>query len=781
MAKRKKVSSVRPKRRQPDASANTGAVSAAAAAGEVSGHLDLSWGEGRLGSVIFYIAVAFSIFQIVTSFGVPLDKPFFADVRWLDLILLVRIAMVLWLVWLLYHAWHRRLNLESVLGFIAVLTTVELIAAYAGGIPSQVVRSIHVGFLCLLASAMVANPIRNLPLKVAVWVMGFLGFGIGIYHWKEYYALVERSGFLTELDIAVGVTALVILFVLVTRVMGAAIAIITGTFLLYTLFGEHLPAPLNHRGYSLDLVVEHMAFGEEGIYGVPTLVSSTYIFLFILFGSFMERAGVIRFFNELSMAVFGGQRGGPAKVAVASSALMGTVSGSGVANVVASGQFTIPLMKRFGFPPAFAGGVEATASMGGQIMPPVMGAVAFIMAETLDRPYTDIVIAAIVPALLYFGACFWSVHLEAGRRGLRGLPRDQLPSALFEIRNNWYLVLPLVVLVYLLFSGYTPLFAGAVGLALTALLLIGSTLAGEMREQMFRVVFWIVLGVVSAISLRISVVLVLAVLGALIVWSAFHARGRETLIACREAMANGARQALSVGLACAVVGIVIGTMTLTGLGTIFGTWLISVGKESLFLALFLTMIFSLILGMGIPTIPNYIITSSLAAPILLKLDVPLIVSHMFVFYFGIMADLTPPVALAAFAAAPMARATGLEISMKAILIALPGFIIPYMAVYDPVLMMQPAAGLSGLDYWLHTVYIIGKAILALMLWGVAAFGYLSAPVSMLGRAWCFFAAMFLVVAIWWTDYIGFAAATVFFVAHYLATRAGTKPAKRKTA
>ena len=781
MAKKKKVATVKPKKKA--AALNLQAANAPApVVDDVSGHLDLSWGTGRLSSIIFYIAIAFSIFQIVTSFGIPLDKPFFQSGPRLDLLLLIRGAMVLWLMRLVYLSAQKRLGFESVLGFIAVAGVIELVAAYAGGMPSQVVRSVHVGFLSLLASALIANSVRNQALKIAIWAMGVVGFAIGIYHWKEYYALVERSGFLTELDMVVGITSLTILFILVTRVMGVAISIVTGTFLLYTMLGQYLPAPLNHRGYSLDLVVEHMAFGVEGIYGVPTLVSATYIFLFILFGSFMERAGVIRFFNELSMAAFGATRGGPGKVCVASSALMGTVSGSGIANVVASGQFTIPLMKRFGFPSAFAGGVEATSSMGGQIMPPVMGAVAFIMAETIDRPYSDIVQAAIVPALLYFAACFWSVHLEAGKRGLKGLPRDQLPSAMDEIRNNWYLLLPLIVLVYLLFAGYTPLFAGAVGLALTALLLISLTIAGQIREQTIRVTFWIMLGLLAAASLWMSVVFVLGLLGALVLWSAFNQRGRETLIACREAMADGARQALSVGLACAVVGIVIGTMTLTGLGTIFGTWLISIGKESLFLALFLTMIFSLLLGMGIPTIPNYIITSSLAAPILLKLDVPLIVSHMFVFYFGIMADLTPPVALAAFAAAPMARVTGFQVANKAVLIALPGFIIPYMAVYDPALMLQPVHGLDGLAYWSAAAYVIGKAILALSLWGIAAFGYLSHPVSLFGRAFAFVTALFLVIPTWWSDYIGFAAAAAFFIAHHvMTTRAERKPGKRKTA
>jgi TRAP transporter 4TM/12TM fusion protein len=778
MAKNKKSEALKPETKERASAVEATNQPSTTVVDDVAGHLNLDWGKGWLGSLVFYIAISFSIFQITTSFGVPLDKDFFASVKGLDLLFLIRAGLLIWLGYLAYLAWHRRFTVAHAFGFLAVICAVELVAEFAGGVPSQVVRAIHVGFLTLLGGAMLANSFENRLLKAAMWVVGILGFLVGFYQWQFYLPLIDRSGFLNEIDLAVGTLSLAILFFMVWRIMGSAIAIVCGIALAYTLFGNYLPSPLNHRGYSYEQVIEHMTFGTEGIYGVPTLVSATYIFLFILFGSFMERAGVIRFFNELSIAVFGGSQGGPGKVCVASSALMGTVSGSGIANVVASGQFTIPLMKRFGFPAAYAGGVEATSSMGGQIMPPVMGAVAFIMAETIDRPYSDIVQAAIVPALLYFAACFWSVHLEAGRRGLKGLPRDELPSAWNEIRNNWFLILPLVVLVYLLFAGYTPLFAGAVGLSLTALLMLGITLANGMQEIAFRVVFWVVLGVLAAVALWMSVVFVLVLLAAMIAWSAFQERGREALLACREAMADGARQALSVGLACAVVGIVIGTMTLTGLGTIVGTWMISIGRESLFLALVLTMIFSLILGMGIPTIPNYIITSSLAAPILLKLDVPLIVSHMFVFYFGIMADLTPPVALAAFAAAPMARVSGFAVSMKAILIALPGFIVPYMAVYDPTLMLQPVAGLEGASYWIAVAYICVKATFAVALWGVTAVGYLFAPVKPWERAWTFAAAALLAVAIPITDEIGFALGIAFIGYHWWTTR---QPASAKAA
>ncbi len=436
MTKKKKVATAKPKPKKKRSIVEAMNQPSTTVVDDVAGHLNLDWGKAWIGSLVFYLAIAFSIFQIITSFGVPLDKDFFASVKGLDLLFLIRAGLLVWLAYLAYLAWHRRFGIVHAFGFLAVLGAVELVAEFAGGVPSQVVRAIHVGFLTLLAGAMLANSFEKPLLKAAMWVIGILGFLVGFYQWQFYLPLIDRSGFLNEMDLVVGTISIAILFFMVWRIMGSAIAIVCGIALAYTLFGNYLPSPLNHRGYSYEQVIEHMAFGTEGIYGVPTLVSATYIFLFILFGSFMERAGVIRFFNELSMAVFGGSQGGPGKVCVASSALMGTVSGSGIANVVASGQFTIPLMKRFGFPSAYAGGVEATSSMGGQIMPPVMGAVAFIMAETIDRPYSDIVQAAIIPALLYFAACFWSVHLEAGRRGLKGLPRNELPSAWHAITTG---------------------------------------------------------------------------------------------------------------------------------------------------------------------------------------------------------------------------------------------------------------------------------------------------------------------------------------------------------
>ncbi|MBF9234736.1 TRAP transporter permease [Microvirga alba] len=727
-----------------------------------------NFGHGLLGRLLFWIAVSFSTFQIVTAFGIPLDRPILAGVTLLHT---VGAAFVMWAAWLA----ALRIKGESVAnGALALLclgVTYALILKFPGSLPSQVVRTLHVGFLSLVAGAMLANHKARTPAARALgWLIGLIGFLIGLYHWGFYNDLVSRAGEVTQTDLVVGITAIAVLFYLVWRVMGPALPIVAGFFLAYCLFGNYLPAPFDHRGYSLEQVIEHMAFGTEGLYSTPTLVSATYIFLFILFGAFLERAGMIQLFTDVAMGLFGGAKGGPAKVAVFSSALMGTISGSGVANVVSTGQFTIPLMKRFGYKAEFAGGVEATASMGGQIMPPVMGAVAFIMAETIDMPYVEIVKAAIIPALLYYASAFLAVHLEAGKAGLTGLRRAELPSAARALKEKWHLILPLAVLVYLLFAGYTPLFAGSIGLALTVVLILAGALALGLVNETVRIVFWVGLGLIAAAFLWLGVALVLALVAALVLLSLFVRGGRETLDACRDALADGARQALPVGLACAVVGIVIGTMTLTGIGTIFGNWVVSIGKDSLILSLVLTMLVSLVLGMGIPTIPNYIITSSLAAPALLSLKVPLVISHMFVFYFGIMADLTPPVALAAFAAAPIAKASGFKIGFQAMRIALPGFVIPYMAVYDPALMLQPVAGLAGWGYWVAVAYIVFKTVLAIVLWGAASVGYLNAKMPWWERIGAAIAAAFLVLAAPVTDEVGFVLAAALIGFHLWRTR-----------
>lgn len=670
--------------------------------------LDLTWGTGAWGRTVFWIAVAFSTFQIITAAWSPLA--------------------------------------------------------------SQIVRSVHVGFLLLVVFAIAGNHKAGGE-RLALWGLGVLSFIVGLYHWVFHEQLIVRAGDPNTLDIVVGTLAVALVFEGSRRLMGASLPIICGLFLLYGLFGQYLPAPLDHRGYDYVQVVDQMFLGTEGIYGTPTYVSSSYIFLFILFGAFLERAGMIQLFNDVAMGTVGHTRGGPAKVAVISSGLMGTINGSGVANVVTTGAFTIPLMKRFGYKPAFAGAVEATASMGGQIMPPVMGAVAFIMAETIDVPYAEIVKAAVIPAFLYFFTVFAMVHLEAGKYGLLGLPKAQCPDPWKALVKNWYLILPLAALVWLLFSGYTPLFAGTVGLALTALIVLGTPVARLIGPYGLRVVFWVVLGLSAGSFFEYGINGIALVVAALVAVLLVVKGGRETLRVCLESMADGARNALPVGIACALVGTMIGVFTLTGVATTFATFVVEVGKNSLMLSLILTMIACLILGMGLPTIPNYIITAAIAGPALLTLGVPLIVSHMFVFYFGIMADLTPPVALAAFAAAPIAGASGQTIGWIATRIALAGYVVPFMAVYSPALMLQdgdPMAAVIG--FWPAVAYVFVKAVVAVVLWAAAATGYLLGHLNIAERIWAFAAAALLILAVPISDQLGFAGTLAFLAWHIVRTR-----------
>jgi TRAP transporter 4TM/12TM fusion protein len=638
---------------------------------------------------------------------------------------------------------------------VAILfSTFQIVTAAYSPLSSTVVRAVHVGFLLLMTFVL----LPPLGRKWLGWTVGALAFAIGLYHWVFEAELVQRAGDLTDWDMAIGVATIVLVFEATRRTMGLALPLICGIFLVYAMFGQYFPGALAHRGYGIDQIVGQLAFGTEGIYSTPIYVSSTYIFLFILFGSFLEQAGMIKLFNDVALGLFGRSQGGPAKVCVASSAFMGTISGSGVANVVASAPFTVSLMKRFGYRPEFAGGVEATSSMGGQIMPPVMGAVAFIMAETLNVPYIEICKAAAIPATLYFVACFWMVHLEAGRLKLLGLPPEECPSAWRALVEGWYLILPLIALVWLLLGGYTPLFSGMVGLALTAILILGMAVSLGLRGVPLRILFWVILGLACAGFVELGVSVFFAIVAVLVVACFAVQGGRKTLRLSLDALADGARNALPVGTACAQVGVIIGVLTLTGAATNFVGFIVAIGENSLFLSLLLTMAACLVLGMGIPTIPNYIITSSIAAPALLQLGVPLIVSHMFVFYFGIMADLTPPVALAAFAAAPFAGVSGMRISVQAVKIALAGFIIPFMAVYSPALLLQSGG-------WFDVAYITVKVLIAVGLWGVAAVGYWLAPVNWFERLFAFVAAAFLIAAVPLTDEIGFALATLFAAWH----------------
>jgi TRAP transporter 4TM/12TM fusion protein len=667
------------------------------------------------------------------------------------------------------HGAQRRLSgaaLWFLTGLALVFSSYQLMVAAFHPFSSLVTRAFHVGFLLALTFILYPAWKRADRSRVSLydWLLAGLGFALSSYQWFFEGDLIQRAGDPTMLDMVVGAIMVAMVFEAARRIMGLALPLVCATFLLYGLFGQHLPGDLAHRGYAFSQIVDQLGFGTEGIFGIPTLVSATFIFLFILFGTFLEHAGMINLFNSVALGFVGHTKGGAAKVSVLSSGLMGTISGSGVANVLTTGQFTIPLMKRFGYSGVFAGAVEATSSMGGQIMPPVMGAVAFIMAENLNVPYAEIVKAAAVPAILYYVTVFWMVQLEAGRKKLLGIPREECPNPWLAMRRQWFLILPLAALVGMLFNGFTPMYSGMVGLALTAILILGATVAAGLSRTAFRYVFWLAVGLGCATLVEWGVYPVLAVIALLALLCLVVHGGIDTLRLLRVSLVEGARQALPVGVACAIVGVIIGILTLTGAASNFAGFILEVGSQSLFLSLLLTMLVCLVLGMGIPTIPNYIITSSIAAPALLNLGVPLIVSHMFVFYFGIMADLTPPVALAAFAASSIAKESAMKIGFKAVVVAIAGFVVPFMAVYDPALMLQGDPSIPAI------IYIIGKALLAITLWGAAAIGYLRTPLNWPERAVAACGAFSLVAALPLTDEIGFAICAAFIVYHLLRSR-----------
>jgi TRAP transporter 4TM/12TM fusion protein len=394
-----------------------------------------------------------------------------------------------------------------------------------------------------------------------------------------------------------------------------------------------------------------------------------------------------------------------------------------------------------------------------------MGAVAFIMAETIGAPYVDVVKAAAIPAVLYFATVLWMVHLEAGRCNLKGLPKAECPRPLLALKERWYLLLPLMTLVWLLFGGYTPLFAGTIGLLLTVVLILGSALSGPLRQTYMKVAFWIMVGLACSAFFKYGAGAIFALIGILILPQLILKGGRDTLKLCLDSLAQGAVSATGVGIACAVVGVIIAILTLTGLPITIGSAIVDIGQSSLFLSLVLTMLTCIVLGMGIPSIPNYIITSSIAGPVLVQLGVPVIVAHMFVFYFGIMANLTPPVALAAFAAAPIANAPAMRISMICLRIAIAGFLLPFMAVYAPALMLQ------GDSLWM-SAWVTFKAVFAIALWGSAAIGYLYAPLNWPERLWASAAAGCMVVAMPITDEIGLALGAAFLIWHWYQVRRG---------
>lgn len=501
-------------------------------------------------------------------------------------------------------------------------------------------NAIHLGTLMaiifLFYPAFAGSP-RERP-SLPDWVLALTSLGCMFWLLLTYDRLLQTNLQATFPDLAVAVVTMALLVEASRRAVGLPLTLLSIFFLAYTRFGPMFPGLFAHRGFNWERIIIRMALTDQGIYGVTLMVSSSYVFMFILFGAFLSASRTSEFFNDFSLALAGKYRGGPAKVAVMASALMGSISGSAQANVATTGAFTIPLMKKVGYMPHFAGAVEAAASTGGILMPPIMGASAFIMSTFLGLPYVTIMVAGITPALLYYLAIMFMVDLRAKKRGLVGLPASEIPSLKATMLDKGHMTIPLVIIIYFLVAGYTPLYSAFLGLF------------------------------------------------AIIVVSSLKKSTRMGLKDVVRALDEGTRSAAPVGISCAIVGFIVGAVGMTGLGQVIAMNIIMFAGGKLWAALILCMIAAIILGMGLPATPCYIITATIAAPALQQMGVPPLAAHFFAFYYGTMSAVVPPVALTSYTAAGLAGARPFKVAMSALGLALSGLLLPYLFVYNPDLL-----------------------------------------------------------------------------------------------
>lgn len=605
--------------------------------------------------------------------------------------------------------------------FAVGLSLYQIYYALFGGPPTLVHRGIHVGailVLCFAVQRFRLRETRSTP-PWFDWLCIAGSIAIAVYLAVVFDRLTVSGGRFETIDVVFSVICLVLVLEAARRVTGLILPILAVLFIVYDYYGRSMPGLFRHRGYDLDRIVTFMYESTEGIFSTAIGVSSTYIFLFILFGSILQKSGMGQFFNDIALALAGQARGGPAKVAVLASGFLGSINGSAIANVVTTGAFTIPMMKRVGYQRNFAGAVESAASVGGQIMPPIMGAAAFIMAETLGVPYTQIVLVAIIPAVLYYLGILIQVHLRATSQGLRGISRENLPAVMDVMKERGHLLLPLLFLLYMLFfSGTTILFAAVTTIFVT----------------------------IAAAMVRKST--------------------RMSLLDIVHALRDGALTAVSVAVACACVGIIVGVATQTGFGVKLAGTIVTIGGGFLLPTLLMTAVACIILGMGLPSIPAYIIVATMAAPALVQLDVAPLAAHLFVFYFGLFANITPPVALAAFAAAGLSGGSPMRTGFLAMRLALGGLIVPFVFVYQPELLMLDGSAADTIRA--AVILLVGVTLLA-----VAAEGHLFVPLPIWLRIVLALGAIGLVTPDYVLDLIGAVAALAAIgVAMFMARRQG---------
>ena len=594
----------------------------------------------------------------------------------------------------------------KVIGFIGFAFCIfQIYSSWQGAFFAAEQRGIHWAFMSTII--FFSYPLKTGTKKGSITtldiVLASLSVAAIVYLLYDYEALITRNSLPSDLDLVMGGIMILLILEATRRAVGWVLVIVAVVFLIYTAFGEHMPGVFAHRPYPISRIISYQYMTIEGMFGVPLGVCATFISLFVIYAAFLEKSGGGKVFMDLAFGLTGWTSGGPAKAAIIGSTFFGTMSGSAIANVVSTGTFTIPLMKKTGFEKNFAGAVEAVASTGGMIMPPMMGAAAFIMAEYLSTPYIKICMYALFPALLYYFAVFVMVHLTAKRMGMTGLKREELPKIGEALKAGWHLIISVVVLVVLLALGFSPMMAA---LYCVILLLICATLRRSTRMSPRQIY---------------------------------------------DALGSAAKGMCTVSAACACAGIVIGTVTLSGVGFQVSDFITESSGGHLFVALFFTAVVSLIMGMGLPVTACYLLLAILGAPALEIMGAPLAAAHLFVLYYGILSAITPPVALAAYAAAGVSGGDPMRVGYTACKLGVVAFVIPFIFVYEPALLL--------IGEWKYVLMAVITATIATTLLGVALMGFLYRPIGYVPRIIFFISGLTLMFPGLKTDTIGFLIAT----------------------
>lgn len=660
---------------------------------------------------IFIVSITLTIFQLYTAiFGTLISNQQRG----------FHVALALGLIFLLYPG-NKKDDDKITWGswLITLILLLIVTSIYIQGAIGSAVALVSLFIILLFHIAKKYNR-KYSGIPVFDVILSFLGFAVGLYQFFCYEGIISRVGMYNDVDYIVAGAGVLLVLEAARRVIGVPIVAVGSAMLFYAYLGPYLPGFFNHAGFSVERVISHSFLSMEGVFGIPISISTTFIFLYMLFGVILQRTGLEKFFSDLAMAMTGWMTGGTAKVGVLTSVFSGMITGSSVANTVGNGAFTIPMMKRAGYKPEYAAAVEAASSTGGQIMPPIMGSAAFLMIEFTGLTYQDIMKAALIPALLFFTGQFIAVHYESKKRNIMGVPRGQLPSVWSLIIRKGYMLMPILAIVVILCLG----------------------------QSAMKAALW---GIYTALGMSILAMIIAKILG-----KQDLIEDKLTLPVFFQILADAARTALPVIAACAAAGVIAGVITLTGLGLKISGGILELAHNKLILTMFFTMVASIVLGMGLPTTANYVITATMAAPALLAFDnVPIIAAHMFVFYFGIVADITPPVALAAYAGSGLANSNPFQTGVQSVKIAIGAFLIPYMFVLSPVLLMEDVT-------YLRLILVIVAAMLGMFCISTSLAGFIEKKLTVIERVLLIPAGIFLVYPHFWSDLVGFAIFVVIY-------------------